>query len=199
MTTPTNEQLCTEWKQGNRSAMDALVESNLPFVRREANRLANQFHAYQHTDDLVQEGALGLIEAAERFDRERETGFLTYAAYWVKKRMRDFLDSILIGDTVSLEELTQAEETTADSFSENGSPENILIQKETIEELYQAMRTIPRRESVYLWYRFGFPDEPESRTRKDTAKHFHLTESRAKTTEETALDNVRLELPWWYG
>ena len=53
-----------------------------------------------------------------------------------------------------------------------------------------------RRESTYLWYRFGFPDEPENRTRKETAKHFHLSESRAKATEETALDNMRLEMPW---
>ncbi len=28
--------------------------------------------------------------------------------------------------------------------------------------------------------------------------HFHLTESRAKRTEEQALDNLWLELPWWY-
>ena len=195
MPTPTNEQLCAEWKQGNRAALDALVKNNLAFVRREANRLADQFRAYQHTDDLVQEGAIGLIEAAERYDQERETGFLTYAAYWVRKRIREYLDSVLAGDIVSLEELAQAEETAAGDFSDSGSPESILIRKETIEELYHAMRTISKRESAYLWYRFGFPDEPESRTRKDTAVHFHLTESRAKATEETALDNMRLELP----
>ena len=195
MPTPTNEQLCAEWKRGNQAALDALIVNNLPFVRREANRLADQFRTYQHTDDLVQEGTLGMIEAAERYDQEKETGFLTCAAYWVRKQMREYLNSVLSGDTVSLEELAQTEETAAEHFSENGSPENILIWKETIEELYHAMRTIPRREFVYLWYRFGFPDEPENRTRKDTAKHFHLTESRAKATEEMALDNMRWELP----
>ena len=128
----------------------------------------------------MQEGSIGLIEAAERYDQKRETSFLTYAAYWVRKRIREYLDSILAGETVSLEEFALAEEAAAYIFSENGSPENILIRKETIEELYQAMRTIPRRESVYLWYRFGFPDERENR---------------AKATEETALDNMRLELP----
>ena len=196
MPVQTNEQLCAEWKQGSRTALDALIENNLAFVQREANRLANKFRTYQHTDDLVQEGIIGLMDAAERYDKERETGFLTYAAYWVRKRIREFLDSVLIGDTVSLEELAQAEETAANIFSENGSPESILIRKETIEELYKAMRMISRREFTYLWYRFGFPDEPENRTRKETAKHFHLSESRAKATEETALDNMRLEMPW---
>ena len=32
----------------------------------------------------------------------------------------------------------------------------------------------------------------------ETAKHFHLSESRAKSTEKLALDNFWLELPWWY-
>jgi len=32
----------------------------------------------------------------------------------------------------------------------------------------------------------------------ETAKHFHLSESRARSTEALALDNVWLELPWWY-
>ena len=199
MPTLTNEQLCVEWKQGNRAALDALVENNLPFVRREANRYADQFRCYPLIDDLVQEGSLGLIEAAEQFDPKKETRFLTYAVYWVKKRMRDFLDSFLTGDTVSLEEMQNAEEIATDEFSENSSPEGILIRKENIAELYHAMQTVSKREATYLWFRFGFPNEPESRTRKDTARHFHLTESRAKATEETALDNVRLELPWWYG
>ena len=199
MPTPTNEQLCAEWKQGNRAALDALIENNLPFVRREASRLAEQFRCYPLIDDLVQEGALGLIEAAGQFDPKKETRFLTYAVYWVKKRMRDFLDSFLTGDTVSLEGMQNAEEIATDELSSNTSPESVLIRKENIAELYHAMRTISKREATYLWFRFGFPDEPESRTRKNTARHFHLTDSRAKATEETALDNVRLELPWWYG
>ena len=32
----------------------------------------------------------------------------------------------------------------------------------------------------------------------ETAKHFHLSESRARSTEALALDNVWLELPWWF-
>lgn len=32
----------------------------------------------------------------------------------------------------------------------------------------------------------------------EIAKHFHLSENRAKSTEKTALVNFELELPWWY-
>ena len=45
---------------------------------------------------------------------------------------------------------------------------------------------------------YGFPDEPENRTLKETAAHFHLSQSRAKSTEKKALGDLRLELPWWH-
>ena len=49
----------------------------------------------------------------------------------------------------------------------------------------------------YLRYRFGFDDDVEHPL-TETAKHFHLSESRARKTEVQALDDVWLELPWWY-
>jgi hypothetical protein len=46
-----------------------------------------------------------------------------------------------------------------------------------------------------LWYRFGFEGHMEHPL-NETAKHFHLSENMAKSTERSALDdNVRLELP----
>ena len=56
---------------------------------------------------------------------------------------------------------------------------------------------IEAREERYLRYRFGFEDDTEHPL-TETAKRFHLSESRAKKTEAQALDNVWLELPWWY-
>ena len=71
------------------------------------------------------------------------------------------------------------------------------IAKETHEEIHTALQRIDLRERTYLWYRFGFEDDMEHPL-NETAKHFHLSESRARSTEALALDNVWLELPWWY-
>ena len=170
------------------------------FIRHAASSLANQYHRPQLADDLAQEGALGLMKAAELYDPAHGTQFLTYAGYWVRKYIRDYLDVEADAETISLTEIEQAGEEAASEplYASFASPESRLIQSESMTELYHALEAVSARERTYLWYRFGFPDEPQSRTIKDTASHFHLSESRAKSTEAAALDNARLELPWWY-
>lgn len=197
----TNEQLCAALKQGNRSALDTLIEQNTAFLLHTANSMANQYRCPQHTDDLIQEGALGMMKAAAQYEPDREAQFLTYAGYWVRKYMRSYLDAAIDEETVSLEEVVQAgEDAGAEKLltSYALSPENRVLQAESTKELYHALETLSARERAYLWYRYGFPDEDQNKTLKDTASHFRLSESRAKSTEAKALDNVQLELPWWY-
>ncbi|MBR6862429.1 MAG: sigma-70 family RNA polymerase sigma factor [Acidaminococcaceae bacterium] len=200
MPTRSNEQLCAEWKNGNRAALDELVKQNFPFVRREAIIQANHFQRRDLMDDLIQEGSIGLIEAAERFDANRENSFLTYAAHKVRKHILEYLKTETAIEIISLPEsdtLIELTELIAAESWQGQSPEQLVINAETIAELHHAMAAISDRDAAYLRYRFGFPDEPGSRTRKATAEHFHLSQSRAKSTEEAVLDNLRLELPWW--
>ena len=72
------------------------------------------------------------------------------------------------------------------------------IKQESVDELHHALAQIRDREREYLYFRFGFDDEDVEHSRKDTAEHFHITEASAKRTEKAALDNVWLELPWWF-
>ena len=105
-----------------------------------------------------------------------------------------------LGNLVRLDEVVKDEnkgkhEFIADSSTKN--PEQIYLAKETLQEIHTALQQISPRERVYLWYRFGFEDDMYHPL-NETAKHFHLSEIRAKSTEALALDNVWLELPWWY-
>ena len=198
---PTNEQLCAALKQGDRSALDALIEKNIPFLQDRAYSLSNQFKRPKTADDLVQEGAIALMEAADQYDPEYGTLFLTYAEKRVTKAMRSHLKFIIVAECVDLDEIAEAREAALSVWDEINfvqSPESWVIQKETARELFDAVRACSKREQTYISYRFGYPDGASDRTLKETAAHFHLTESRAKKLETLALDNVWLELPWWY-
>lgn len=77
------------------------------------------------------------------------------------------------------------------------TPEQNYIEKENIRELYDALKKLTAREQTYLLYRYGFTDDMEHPL-IGTAIHFHLSENRAKRLEDQAMDNLWLELPWWF-
>src|SRR5262249_47511358 len=67
---------------GDEAALRRLVEGNLRFVVSYARRYRQLGVPFL---DLIHEGNLGLIEAARRFDPERNVKFITYAFWWVRQ------------------------------------------------------------------------------------------------------------------
>ena len=70
------------------AALDALVAAHRPLVLKIANRYRS--HGLPH-GDLVQEGHVGLLEAAHRFDPRRDVRFATYAQWWIKSAIQEFV------------------------------------------------------------------------------------------------------------
>ncbi len=81
--------LAVRWKDhGDEDALHALAEAHMRLVISIAVRFR---HYGLPVADLIQEGHVGLLEAAARFDPEREVRFSTYATWWIRASIQDYI------------------------------------------------------------------------------------------------------------
>ena len=213
----TNEQLCALAQAGDEQVVSLLIKANLPFVRKVANQIVEDPVRQEHLfacgvgfDDLVQAGSIGLWRVIDSYDFSSGVKFLTYAAPAIRRSMSDLIrqysrDTVwqLRHDKANAwkiiyldEDLDDAEDDTVETLISSPYaklPEQLYIEQETAAELHEAMDALPDRENVYVQYRFGFVNGKDHLL-TETAQYFHLTESRAKSIERSALKLLRHDL-----
>ena len=209
---PDNERLCALAQAGDAAARDLLLERNMGFVRKAALELHRQTgESVLDVEDLVQEGCIGLLSAVDRFDAGKGASFLTYAAPTIRNAMTDCvraaisqferrlefdgLQRVYLDDVLDADERLLRIEAVADPNTQ--TPEQVVLRREQLAELYAGLDSLTAREQTWLLYRYGFTDGTEHPLTA-AAQHFHLSEHRAKNLHAQSMDDLWLELPWWY-
>lgn len=126
--TPEEVDLAQKIKEGDQEALERLTKANLRFVVSVAKQYQNQGLSLS---DLINEGNLGLIKAAQRFDETRGFKFISYAVWWIRQSILQALAEqsrivrLPLNKVGSLNKINRAFSELEQEFEREPSPEEL--------------------------------------------------------------------------
>jgi len=195
-------------REGDATALDQLVCANLRFVVSVAK-------TYQHRGvslpDLINEGNLGLLRAAERFDETKGVKLITYAVWWIRQAMiqaiADQGDTVRIplGRTGEVRQERRVRSVSIDTPPESGTdinplelmadetspaPDAQILESEQVESLAALISTLNPRQATILRSHYGI-DGGEPMTLEQIGERLGITRERVRQIESRALFQLR--------
>jgi RNA polymerase primary sigma factor len=179
LTREQERDLAKRIKGGEKQALDQLVKANLRFVVSIAKQYANQGLSLE---DLINEGNLGLIKAAHRFDEERGFKFISYAVWWIRQAMLQALAEhsrivrLPLNRAGTLYRIGKVSRQLDQELGRSPSAEEIAARlKISTQEVQDTMVIANSHVSL---------DDPYSSEKDDTALVDYLTDDKAASPDE---------------
>ena len=151
--TPDGEvELAKRIKEGDQVALEKLTKANLRFVVSVAKQYQNQGLSL---GDLINEGNLGLIKAAQRFDETRGFKFISYAVWWIRQSILQALAEqsrivrLPLNRVGSLNKISRTFSELEQKFEREPSPEELAdVLEVTTAEVIDTMKISGRHVSM---------------------------------------------------
>ena len=145
-------ELAQKIKQGDQAALDKLVSANLRFVVSVAKQYQNKGLSLP---DLIDEGNLGLIKAAQKFDETRGFKFISYAVWWIRQSILQALAEqsrivrLPLNQVGSLNKIGKALQRFEQENERRPSPAELAEQLDVpVEKIADTMKVSGRHVSV---------------------------------------------------
>ncbi len=206
LTTEEEAVLTQRIRGGDSKALDKLIRANLRFVVS----IAKQYQGLgMSMSDLINEGNIGMIKAAERFDETSGVRFVSYAAWWIRQSIIEAITTG--GNIVKTDEKRLHKEYTIsnkqqsldapisegnknsllDVIINNDSPlgDDELFQKSLREEINDALQFLSERERLVLDAYFGINNPPI--TMAEIGQQYGLSRERVRQIRKKALRHLR--------
>lgn len=209
--TPEEEvDLAQRIKQGDQDALERLTKANLRFVVSVAKQYQNQGLTLS---DLINEGNLGLIKAAQRFDETRGFKFISYAVWWIRQSILQALAEqsrivrLPLNKVGSLNKINKAFSQLEQEFEREPSPDELAeILEINREEIETTLGVAARHVSVDAPFQEGeensLLDVLENSNTPKTDMHLEYMESLRREIERslsTLTDRQRDVIKYYFG
>jgi RNA polymerase primary sigma factor len=146
-------------KEGDQGALDKMVKANLRFVVSVAKQYQNQGLSL---GDLINEGNVGLVKAAMRFDETRGFKFISYAVWWIRQCILQALAEqsrvvrLPLNRVGTLNKLNRTFASLEQKFQRDPSPEEIAeVMEIAPEEIFETVQMGSRQVSINAPFRSG--------------------------------------------
>jgi len=202
-------ELAQRIKKGDRAALERLTKANLRFVISVAKQY--QFQGLS-LPDLINEGNLGLIKAAERFDETKGFKFISYAVWWIRQSILQAIAEqsrvvrLPLNKVGSLNKIHKAYSTLEQQFDRKPTADELAkfvdLPKDKVEDTLQLSGKPLSVDAPFAEGEEGSLLDVMENTDSPNADNTLLEESLAKEVERTLSilpEKERLVLKYYYG